>query len=436
MYRSHRHLDCSDRIAIETGLQQGLTFARIAKRLERHPSTIAHEVKTNRTPIPGRFPMGRDCTEVRKCAVRNLCTEPYCKKICRTCMRQDCRLVCKRYLPIKCSKVEVPPYTCNICIDKRLCTKSRYLYSAKFADAACTRRRSESRSGIRVKGKALAQMDRLISRLVKKGQPLRHIYAEHKEELPISLRSLYNYIDEGVLTVKNLDLRRKTGYRPRKKATTTLPGFHKQMYRKGRTYEDFQAFVKKQPSVSIVEMDTVKGVRESGKRLLTMIFRENNVMLLFLMPDGTAESVVNVFDFLTSTLGLEAFKRLFPVVLTDNGSEFKHVKNMEFTCTNDRRTRVFYCDPQASWQKPHVEKNHEFIRYVIPRGKSLTPYTETDIARLMNHINSVKRKSLSDKSPYDLIQPGDRDMKWLMTILEMHTIPPDDVHLKTDLFRK
>lgn len=33
----------------------------------------------------------------------------------------------------------------------------------------------------------------------------------------------------------------------------------------------------------VVEMDTVKGVREQGKRLLTMIFRKNNVMLLFLI---------------------------------------------------------------------------------------------------------------------------------------------------------
>lgn len=76
----------------------------------------------------------------------------------------------------------------------------------------------------------------------------------------------------------------------------------------------------------VVEMDTVKGVREQGKRLLTMIFRKNNVMLLFLMPDGKAESVKRVFDYLEAGLGIELFRRLFPVILTDNGSEFKKVK--------------------------------------------------------------------------------------------------------------
>lgn len=52
----------------------------------------------------------------------------------------------------------------------------------------------------------------------------------------------------------------------------------------------------------VVEMDTVKGVREQGKRLLTMIFRKNNVMLLFLMPDGKAESVKECLTILSQGL--------------------------------------------------------------------------------------------------------------------------------------
>ena len=53
-------------------------------------------------------------------------------------------------------------------------------------------------------------MDALITKLVKKGQPLTHIYTEHENELPVGLRSLYNYIDSGIMTIKNIDLRRKT----------------------------------------------------------------------------------------------------------------------------------------------------------------------------------------------------------------------------------
>ncbi|WP_207722463.1 helix-turn-helix domain-containing protein [Roseburia lenta] len=37
------------------------SHSKIAKRLRRHPSTIAHEVKENRTFIKGNYPNGKDC---------------------------------------------------------------------------------------------------------------------------------------------------------------------------------------------------------------------------------------------------------------------------------------------------------------------------------------------------------------------------------------
>ena len=89
-------------------------------------------------------------------------------------------------------------------------------------------------------------------------------------------------------------------------------------------------------------MDTVKGVRETGKRLLTMIFRKNSVMLLFLMSDGKVESVKRVFDYLEAGLGLDVFRRLFPVILTDNGNEFKHVDGLEYSDELEYRTGIFY----------------------------------------------------------------------------------------------
>ena len=90
----------------------------------------------------------------------------------------------------------------------------------------------------------------------------------------------------------------------------------------------------------------------------------------------------------------------------------------------------------ASWQKAHIEKNHEYIRYVIPKGKSFDPYSQKDITLLMNHINSTRRPSLDDKSPYELIDEEDRDMQELFSLLKMDFIPPDEVHLMPDLFTK
>lgn len=91
----------------------------------------------------------------------------------------DCTKVCDRYVSVACHKFDSPPYVCNNCKDKKLCNKDKYIYSAKFADAAVTRRRSESRQGVRLADEKKEELDELVTRLVKKGQPLTHIYAEH-----------------------------------------------------------------------------------------------------------------------------------------------------------------------------------------------------------------------------------------------------------------
>ena len=427
-------LDLSDRIAIETGICRGESFKKIARRIHRHPTTVSHEVKTNRTLIRGHYYLGKDCSHVRNCAKRNLCNSE-CKRRCCSCKEHDCREICDRYVSTHCRKFEKVPYVCNTCPNKKLCHKTRYVYSAKFAEAMVVRRRSESRRGIRLTEAEFQELDELITRCVKKGQPLTHIYAEHGEEMPVCLRSIYNYVDSGEMTIRNIDLRRKTGYR-RRNGKKQKKLFNQQ-YRLGKTYEDYLKNGKGNAKYELetVEMDTVKGVRESGKRLLTMIFRKNSVMLLFLMPDGTAESVKQVFDYLEYGLGIERFHRLFPVILTDNGSEFKRTAELEYDEDLLPRTSLYYCDPMASWQKPHIEKNHEFIRYVIPRGRSLNPYTDEDITLLMNHINSTKRPGLGNKSPYELVADDDEDMQELLRLLKMDPIPADEVHLKPSLFK-
>ena len=440
-YKRSGQMDLTDRVAIETGLCRGESFAEIAKRIHRHHSTVAREVLENRTHIHAAYFHGIDCRRAKSCNKKGLCgaATDVCHKPCTLCRTYDCRILCSTYESMACHNPDSPPYVCNTCRDRRLCIKDKYIYSAMHADAAVKRRRSDSRKGIRLKADEKEYVDELVTRLVKKGQPLTHIYAEHKDELPMSLRSLYNYIDAGELTIRNIDLRRKTGYKPRKKKNGKDPvrelGFANQRYREGRTYEDYEKYVKK-TGLDVLEMDTVNGIRERGKRLLTMIFLKNSVMLLFLLPDGTAASVKRVFDYLERGLGLERFKRLFPVFLTDNGSEFMKVDELELTEDYEYRTKLFYCDPMASWQKAHIEKNHEYIRYVTPKGKTLTPYTQEDMTLLMNHINSTRRRSLGGKAPYELVDEHDEDMHALFSLLKMDFIPPDEVHLKPDLFTK
>lgn len=185
--------------------------------------------------------------------------------------------------------------------------------------------------------------------------------------------------------------------------------------RVGRTWDDYLKFVAEHPGVRVVEMDTVEGAR-GGKALLTLIFNPFNFMLAFLVDAKTSECVLGVFSAILSALkgrygedgGREVFSRLFPVILTDNGTEFSNPARIEFDADGSRLTSVFYCNAYASYEKPHVERNHGFIRLVLPKGTAYTEPTPFDgltqhgVSLMMSHVNSYVRKGLGNKTPYDL----------------------------------
>lgn len=157
-------------------------------------------------------------------------------------------------------------------------------------------------------------------------------------------------------------------------------------------------------------------------------------MLAFLLDSCTGEAVVDVFDDLYKTLEADVFEKTFPVILTDNGPEFKAYERLESDEFGKRRTRVFYCDPMASHQKGRIEKNHEYIRYIIPKGKSFNDLTQEKVTKMMNHINSTARASLNDNTPFKLAQM--LHDKRLLESCFLQLIPADDVHLKPTLLKR
>ena len=75
-------------------------------------------------------------------------------------------------------------------------------------------------------------------------------------------------------------------------------------------------------------------------------------------------------------LGAKTFNKLFPVILTDNGSEFSNPKEIEYRdAVPSLRTKVFYCDPSSPYQKGACEVNHELIRRILPKGSSFDAFS-------------------------------------------------------------
>lgn len=273
-------------------------------------------------------------------------------------------------------------------------------------------------------------MEALISPLIKKGQSVHQIYVTHKDELMCSEKTIYNYIDACLFNVRNIDLPRKVKYRPRYKK----PEFKVDRgCRSGRTYNDFQEYMEAHPDLPVVQMDSVIGSK-GGKVLLTVHFVETSLMLAFLRDNNTSQSVIDIFQKLRVILGTDRFRKLFPVILTDNGSEFSNPKAIEYGLDGMLMTRIFYCDPSSPYQKGSIEVNHELLRRVIPKGTSLDELTQEDICLLMNHVNSYKRKKLNDKSPHSAFSFYNGEE--LLHQLGCSPVAPGDITLKPRLLKK
>ena len=157
-------------------------------------------------------------------------------------------------------------------------------------------------------------------------------------------------------------------------------------------------------------------------------------MIIILLQDCTKRSVINAINNLSDNIGIRTFKKYFPIILTDNGSEFKNPWDIEKNEAGTIRTKVFYCDPYVSNQKARIEKNHEYIRYVIPKGRSLYRYTQEDINLMASHINSTARDSLNGATPFDLAEL--LIDKKIPLLTGQHKVSPDNVMLKPVLIER
>jgi IS30 family transposase len=287
---------------------------------------------------------------------------------------------------------------------------------------------TESREGANITEEELISLDELVSPLIRQGQSLHHILVNNPDGFTLNDKTLYRYVAGGLLQAKNGDMPRVCRLKPR----AGKPVEHKvdTGCRIGRTYVDYLSFMADAPDLRAVEMDSVIG-RIGGKVLLTLMFPWCGLMLAFLRDRNDSQSVIDAFSHLWNRINPVLYRRLFPVLLGDNGSEFSNPSALEIDPLGDPRTRVFYCDPRATNQKARIERNHEFIRMILPKGTSFDRLVQADIDLMMSHINSYSRPSLGDKTPFDLF--GYVYSTDLLETLGLQRIAPNEILLKPRL---
>lgn len=266
---NQKHLTLDDRKYIESELNKGTSFKDIARFLCKDPTTISKEVKSRRVSDwyhKGTFYNAHNfCIHRYHCKKTNACGKLIvCGIKCASC--PTCNKTCKSFEKERCPRLNQASYVCNGCSKKiNHCTIAhKYSYDAIFADRKYRETLSSSRAGINLTQRELHQKDKIITPLIEQGQSPYHILANHPEP-NMSVRTMYTYLDMGLFTARNVDLKRKVRFRPRKchKAQIT----DREVFT-DRLYSDFRSL----GLSSFVEMDTVHSSRESKKTLLTMFF--------------------------------------------------------------------------------------------------------------------------------------------------------------------
>lgn len=423
------HLSLDDRIIIFHMLSEQHSFKQIALSVGKNCTSISREVK-NHMVFKRTGGFGRPynaCLHRRDCSHHSLCSACSLprKDHCSFCDKGNFN--CPDFELETCHRLKKPPYVCNGCPDRRRCTLEKRLYHAALADRKYRDLLSESRTGISYSDEEIRRLDAIVSPLIFREQSLHHICTNNRDSLMVNKSTLYRLVGYNLFRAKNIDLPRKVRYGRRKKIKDIKVD---KACRGGRTYEDYISFCNGHLDLPVTQIDSVEGKKE-GKVLLTIHFVKAELMLAFLRDSNDSQSVIDIFERLCLELRPDIFMSLMPLILTDNGSEFSNPRAIEYHRQGNLRTRIFYCDPSSPGQKGSAEKNHEFIRYVLPKGTPFDSLTQEDISLLMDHINSYSRESLGNKCPNEMFEflYGTE----VLHALGCHRIPPNDVNLTPSL---
>ena len=406
-----------DRINLQAAIAKGISLTSVCKLLKKNRTTIYREL-THYYYVKTSTQSCSHCARLEQCKKEQYIRRPKHAK-------------CKDFEAIRCDKLKRYPYVCNGCNILRYCKNDKRYYDCSKAEAMSLQNRISTRKRKLLSKDDISIINNIVSPLIKEnGQSIHHVYIAHPVLANIcSERTIRRLIYDRYLDVKAHDLPRyvrfehKTQYayvRENKVANI------ERMYQ--RTYTDFLSFTKRNHDLSVVQFDSVIGLQDDYQAILTITFPKERFQFGRIIKKSNPDSVQSVMAYLFKLIGYDRAKEIFKVNLADNGIEFSYFHKLE-----QLDVRVYYTNPYRSTDKAACERNHEFIRYIIPKGNSLDDLTQDDVNLMFSHINSYVRKSNQNKTPYELIV--ERFGPEFVELIGIKHIDADDVVLKPKLLK-
>lgn len=354
-----KHLTLEQRKVISSGISHENKLKEIGKSLQVDPTSISKEVKRNRIEIS-------------------------------TGLKNNCK------------RTQRWPYVCTGCPKKynSNCPFTKYKYDANKAQQKADINLVNSRRGIDVDDEKFKQLDTIIKNGVDENKSIYQIKIENNDIIKKSISTLYGYINKGYLTTKKIDLPYAVAYKKRKHNKKYEYSENNKIDRTGHTYLDYLAFIHKHPGVYVWQLDFLGAIKTDNNNILTFILPNLQFTLLNIIKNPNSSKVVEFFDDLEEKLGIDTFKVLIPVILTDRDPNFSDIDGICYSKkTGEERCKIFFCDPYVSNQKPNVENMNKQIRLFFPKGKSVDKYSKNDIKTVNKAIINKPLRSLDGNTP-------------------------------------
>ena len=406
------HLNFNERICIQACIEKGYGLRKTAMIIHKNPSTVYREITANCYYKDG----------FRTCS--------HCSKNCKdfpTYFRE-----CKNFEAKSCLRWKKFPYTCNKCGIKHYCKMRKRYYDCTEAQEKSIKVYSINRKAKYISPQQMGIMNDIIRKGIKeKGQSIHHCYmANTFLQKTCSERTIRRYIYNGYFDTRAHDLPRFVRYkREYAKPRPKIVNVERMI---GRTYKDYEDLLKNNPNINVWQYDSVIGKQGDKNTILTITYPKTRFQFGLLMKGNKCNKVLSIMRYLQSQLK-ERYSEIFAANLADNGSEFSLFHEGEFDENGERVCRVFFTNPYRSTDKAECERNHEFIRYIIPKGHSLDSLDQQKVNKMFSHINSYIRESNNNKTPYELTLEsfGSEFMK----IIGIEAIPIANVCLKPELLK-
>ena len=417
-----KHLSLEDRKIIETGIRNGSTKTAIAKTIGMDNSTIGKEIAAHRT-LKSKCPLPLECAAYQHCK-----------------LGRNCTITCPKYVPFKCTRRDRSPGACNGCSNYNRCRFDKYWYEAAAAQKEYQETLVDTRLGVNLtysEAKAIADV---VGPLLKQGISPYSVIRSHPE-IGICEKTLYNYIESGILKEFGIDpfsLRRQLSRKLPRSKVVQYKKREDRSFLKGRTYKEYKEYIARYPHASVVQMDTVYNDISNGPFIQTFKFVRFPFFFALYHQTKTAADMVSGVNTLESILGHDLFNEHVEILLTDRGVEFCAADDLEYRSDGTRRTRVFYCDPMQSGQKGTLENNHIELRYILPKESDLFALgltSQKPLDLICSHLNSVPKQSQHGKSHFDCLAFFAPELFRRFVDFGLMVIPCDDIILKPALIK-